>query len=111
MTEVTRRNRYLLGVVLSLGLAAALFVAVSRGTCSAWKERYKRFEYSQLIETSPIIFGPETIERIIGERPDGCAVPKGLTHADVRRFRAEGVGPDYFDDELARIPRGIDVTH
>jgi hypothetical protein len=43
--------------------------------CADWQHAYERFLYREMMKNSPIIYTPEMIEEIIGERPFGCDRP------------------------------------
>lgn len=69
-------------------------------TCSSWQEDYKRFIYTEIMKNSPVIYGPDDIEAIIGDRPAGCERPEELTDEELRRFRDEGIRPNHFVDRM-----------
>lgn len=82
-------------VVISSGVVGYRTIA-----CSSWQDDHKRFIYTEMIKISPITYGPEDIDAIISERPEGCARPTELSDEDFGRFRDEGVGPNHFRDRM-----------
>lgn len=91
--------------LMALLIAAAAFLVLRDGGCRAWQDDYKRFLYSETLKNSPVIYNPEDIDRIIGERPDGCTRPTSLTNEDVARYRQENIGPNEFMDEMRQAAR------
>ena len=83
-------------VVVALVAFASGVLGYRTVTCNSWQEDYKRFLYTEMLKISPITYGPEDIDAIIGERPAGCERPRELSDEDFRRFRDEGVGPNHF---------------
>jgi hypothetical protein len=88
----------LVGLVLVLVVGGSLVFRTT--TCSAWQDDYKRFLYSEMLKTSPIIHTPQDIEQLIGAKPWGCTRPTSLTEEDIALFREENVGPNHFIDEV-----------
>jgi len=92
---------------VALALAAVLLVMggvvayLTIDACGDWRERYKRFLYAEMMKISPVIYTPDMIEQIIGERPVGCDRPAAtLSKNDLERYRREGVGPNEFAEEM-----------
>jgi hypothetical protein len=105
--EDKRVKRLLSALAIVLLVTGALLVYRTTDACVNWRERYKRFLYSELIKLSPFIYTPEMIEEIIGERPLGCDAPtfRELSDADIERFQREGVGPNEFLEERRAASR------
>lgn len=95
-------KRLLVVVVLILAVSSGSFL-FRTATCNARRDDYKRFIYSETLKNAPMLYGPEEIERIIGEQPAGCERPHRLRDEDIRRFRAEGIGPNYFEEQTRRL--------
>ena len=85
---------------ITLLVVTASVVVFRDRSCTAWQNKYKRFLYTEMIKNSPIIYSPEDIDRIIGERPVGCERPTSLTDEDFTRYRNENIGPNEFVDEM-----------
>lgn len=75
--------------LMTLLITASGFLVLRDDGCRAWQDDYKRFLYSEALKNSPIVYNPEDIDRIIGERPDRCMPPTSLTDEDVARFLNE----------------------
>jgi hypothetical protein len=79
------------------------------GSCENWQESYKRFLYSEMMRSSPVIHTPEMIEQIVGARPLGCDRPsRALNRKDLKRYRNAGVGPNEFVEEIRAAIRNRD---
>jgi hypothetical protein len=96
--KLVKRTALIVGLVLVLLVPVGLVIRTR--TCSAWQDDYKRFLYSEMMKNSPVIFTPEDIDRIIGEKPPGCTRPMSLTEEDRARYREQSVGPNEFNDEM-----------
>lgn len=84
-------------LILAVGSGSFVFRIVS---CNAWRDDYSGFIYSETLKNTPMLYGPDEIEAIIGEEPAACERPDRLTNDDIRRFGAEGIGPNYFDQQI-----------
>lgn len=93
-----RRLAFPLGAVLVIAAAGVGGVGAHR--CSHWRDEYKRFLYSEMLKNSPVIYSPQDIDRIVGDRPLGCARPTAVSDEDTSRYRREHVGPNEFLDEV-----------
>ena len=93
-----KRALVVIAVVGSLAVGSVAYVTVD--ACSWWQDRYKQYVYSEMMKNSPIILPDGGVEAIIGQRPINCdGPPYELTHADMDRFRSEGIGPNSFLEE------------
>lgn len=89
----------ILAVSVAVGLAGLAYDAA--GACAKWQDRYKQWIYSETQKNSPLIVPEGGVEAIIGAKPSGCGGPPyELTHADMERYRQQGIGPDTFAEEI-----------
>jgi hypothetical protein len=63
-------------ILIALLIAAGFFAVRASDPCGDWQRRYERFLEVESMKNSPIIYTPEMVEEVIGERPSDCGIPE-----------------------------------